>query len=171
MARHSSVVIRRLRILAFRRMSFALTSVALLIGAFALAQSSGLVQDSRRRQALQRQVEAWADREARPVFAAAVTDLESLGVRILEPTTVLPADLGGPRPGSVTRIDVELWASGYGDDLVGGRHDGFGRFHRTVRMECRLKLKLMARVGRDGRPVDLIPHQKVSQLVACASRG
>ncbi|MBX3019034.1 MAG: hypothetical protein KF767_14195 [Bdellovibrionaceae bacterium] len=142
---------------------------AVFVGAHALAQNSGIVRDSQRRQALQRQVDAWAERYARAAFERSVENVSDIGVRIVEPTTVLPADLGGPLPGSVQRIPVEISAQGYGYDSFGYRHDGFGHRGFARLMNCRIHQSLMMRVGRDGRPVSLVEGQRITTPVACAT--
>lgn len=141
----------------------------ILAATHALAQNSGIVQDSVRRQKLQREVDRWAENYAHAAFASVVEDVGNIGTRIVEPTTVLPSDLGGPQPGSIQRVKVEISAQGYGYDSFGYRHDGFG--HRGFRrlMNCRIHQSLMMRTGKDGRPVTLIPGQRVTTPVACAT--
>lgn len=142
---------------------------AIFFGVHALAQNSGIVRDSARRQQLQRQVDAWAERYARAAFSSAVEDVSNIGVRVVEATTVLPPDLGGPRPGTIIRVPVEISAQGYGYDSFGYRHDGFG--HRGFRrlMNCRIHQSLLMRVGDASRPVSLVEGQRVTTPVACAT--
>lgn len=159
------------------RLGARLLLIALLPAAFlaaqapaaASAQNAGIVRDSQRRQNLQRQVDAWAERHARAAFAAVVEDVRNLGVAIIEPATVLPPELGGPRAGAVLRVRVEISAQGYAYDSFGYRHDGFG--HRGFRRfaNCRIHQTLMMRADGSGRPAALVEGQRITAPVACAT--
>lgn len=136
----------------------------------AMANNTSLVQDSMRRKTLSRSVEVWAERFARPVFNSVLDRVDKIAVRVIEPEVTLPPDLGGPRPGSVMRIQVELSARGYGADHFGHSYDRYGYGHSAYRvLDCFIDQPLMARVGADGKPVRLVENQRVTTPVGCGT--
>jgi hypothetical protein len=146
-----------------------LVLVSLLAGS-AFAQNADIIKDSRRRQAFQRQVDAWAEIHAKPAFLTVLDRLDRVGVNVIEATTVLPPDLGGPRPGSIIRVKIEMQADGYGADSFGAGYDRFGNFGRSSRLHCRIHQSVMARVDPSGRPAQLIAGQTITTPTACVSR-
>ncbi|HRO66803.1 MAG TPA: hypothetical protein PL182_04500 [Pseudobdellovibrionaceae bacterium] len=153
-----------------------LSGIAVLLTASQVAvgapsRQNAFARETARRQQLQRSAEVWLEAKALPYFSSSLRRIQGYGISVKENEAVLPPDLGGPLPNKgVIRITVEGWASGvtethrrsYGSRWHGGSLD-------TVFVQCRFSQKVMAKVGRDGKPESIVLNQPYRALLACAS--
>ncbi|MBX3040700.1 MAG: hypothetical protein KF789_08350 [Bdellovibrionaceae bacterium] len=132
---------------------------------------NSFAEESARKQKLQRSADAWLEAKALPYFSGSLRSLHSYGISVKENEFVLPPDLGGPVPNKgVIRITVEGWASGM--SVMHGRSYGsrwHGSYLDSVFVQCRFSQKVMAKVGKNGKPESILLNQPYQALLACAS--
>ncbi len=144
-------------------------SVLLSSAAFAQQKRSGFaVQDSVRRKALQASAQEWFERDYLPKVRQVLNPIDSYGVSVIEPRSVLPPDLGGPL--NYVQVTIEARISGWNYSHYRS-HGSFSHFPSPGFAECRLQQKVWAHINAQGYPTKLMKGQTSSGLVACGSSG
>lgn len=147
---------------------YAFVLLTLLASGSSFAQKSRVTQDSLRRQALQASAKEWFERSYLPRVAAVLSPIDSYSVSVVEPSNVLPPDLGGPL--NYTQVTIEARITGWNYSRYHS-HGSFSRFPDPGLAQCILKQKLWAHIDGQGRPRKLMKNQSASSLVACGSSG
>jgi hypothetical protein len=129
-------------------------------------KSSFAVQDGARRQALQLSAKEWFEKNYLPKVRQVLNPIDSYGVTVTEPRTILPPDLGGPLNYIQVVIEARINGWNYSDYRY---HRSFSSFPTRGWVQCRLQQKVWANVNAQGFPVKIMKSQEASSLVACAS--
>ncbi|MCO5141625.1 MAG: hypothetical protein M9962_00885 [Oligoflexia bacterium] len=90
----------------------------------------------------------------------------SVGVK----RVILPPDLGGPRPGTSTKVlvrgSIRFWPDHYWRYSHEPYHSGWDR-HATSSVECRFEQEMLAKTNKKSVPVELIGGQKIRVTIFC----
>lgn len=130
--------------------------------------NSAAIQDSLRRQGLQKSADEWARRYVLPQIRGSVRSVHSFGVIVREPKNTLPPDLGGPIHFVKIQVEVRVNATlDRYDRYYDSRY--YGGFPDSG--ECRVIQNIWAHVDKSGRPIKVMANQAPVNAVACMSPG
>lgn len=154
--------------------------------AFAAKSRNELVQDSQRRQVLQKSAQSWFERNVLPSLGGTLDSISSYGVSVKERGVALPPDLGGPREMVQVTLEAQFsgwmdrgYRSGYSNRHYGRRYDNrhgrwrgfpdYGDAGYGGTVNCYFSQKLWASIDGRGRPLKIRNGQRPVYIVACRS--